>query len=37
VLSVALFEKTPIHQALAQLPDPTAEGEACNQLSLFDR
>ena len=37
VLSVALFEKTPIHQALAQLPDPTVEGEACNQLSLFDR
>jgi hypothetical protein len=37
VLSVTLFEKTPIHQALAQLPDPTAEGEACNQLSLFDR
>ncbi len=37
VLSVTLFEKTPIHQALAQLPDPTVEGEACNQLSLFDR
>ncbi len=37
VLSVALFEKTPIHQALAQLPEPTVEGEACNQLSLFDR
>lgn len=37
VLSVTLFEKTPIHQALAQLPDLTAEGEACNQLSLFDR
>jgi len=37
VLSVTLFEKTPIHQALAQLPDPTAEGEVCNQLLLFDR
>jgi hypothetical protein len=37
VLSVTLFEKTPISQALAQLPDLTPEGEACNQLSLFDR
>jgi hypothetical protein len=37
VLSVTLFEKVPIHQALAQLPDPKAEGQACNQLSLFDR
>ena len=37
VLSVTLFEKTPIYQALAQLPDLTPEGEACNHLSLFDR
>jgi len=37
VLSVTLFEKKPIYQALAQLPDLTPEGEACNQLSLFDR
>ena len=37
VLSVTLFEQMPIYQALAQLPDTTAEGEACNQLSLFDR
>ncbi len=37
VLSVTLFEKTPIHQALAQLPDLTAESEVCNQLLLFDR
>ena len=37
VLSLTLFEKTPIQQALAQLPDSGAEGEACNQLSLFDR
>jgi hypothetical protein len=37
VLSVTLFEKTPIHQALAQLPDLTLEGDTCNQLSLFDR
>jgi len=36
VLSVALFEKTPIYQALAQLPDTTAEGDGCNQLLLFD-
>jgi IS4 transposase len=36
VLSVTLFEKTPIHQALARVPDPTAEGEPCNQLSLSD-
>ena len=37
VLSVTLFEKTPIYQALSQLPDLTPEGEACNQLSLFNR
>ena len=37
VLSVTLFEKTPLQQALAHLPDSSAEGEACNQLSLFDR
>jgi hypothetical protein len=37
VLSVTLFEKVPIQQALALLPDTTVEGEACNQLLLFDR
>ena len=37
VLSVTLFEKTPIYQALAQLPDPAVEGDMCNQLALFDR
>jgi len=37
VLSLTLFEKTPIYQALAQMPDTIAEGEACNQLLLFDR
>jgi hypothetical protein len=37
VLSVTLFEKMPIHQALALLPDMIAEDEDCNQLSLFDR
>jgi IS4 transposase len=37
VLSVTLFENAPIDQALAQMPDTIAEGEACNQLLLFDR
>jgi transposase len=37
VLSVTLFEKVPIHQTLALLPDMIAEDEDCNQLSLFDR
>jgi IS4 transposase len=37
VLSVTLFEKVPIHQALALLPDTTSDGEGCNQLLLFDR
>jgi len=37
VLSVTLFEKTPIHQALAPMTDPSTEGDACNQLLLFDR
>jgi hypothetical protein len=37
VLSVTLFEKVPIYQALAQMPDTIAEGDVCNQLSLFVR
>jgi IS4 transposase len=37
VLSVTLFEKAPIYQALAQMPDTIAEGTACNQLLLFSR
>ena len=37
VLSVTLFEKVPIQQALALMPDTTSEVEDCNQLSLFDR
>ncbi len=37
VLSVTLFEHVPIYQALAQMPDTIAEGEARNQLFLFDR
>ena len=36
VLSVAPFEKVPIYQALAQVPDTIPEPEACNQLSLFN-
>ena len=36
VLSVTLFEKVPIQQALALLPDTTSESEVCNQLSLFN-
>jgi hypothetical protein len=37
VLSVTLFEKVPIYQALALMPDTTSDGEGCNQLLLFDR
>jgi len=37
VLSVTLFEKVPIRQALALMPDTTSDGEGCNQLLLFDR
>jgi hypothetical protein len=36
ILSVALFEKVPISQALAQVPDVIPDAETCNQLSLFD-
>jgi hypothetical protein len=37
VLSITLFEKVPIHQALAQMPDTPSDSEVCNQLLLFDR
>ena len=37
VLSVTLFEKMAIYEALTLMPDTIAEGEGCNQLSLFDR
>jgi len=37
VLSVTLFEKMPIQQALAMMPDTPSETEDCNQLSLFDQ
>src|SRR3970040_2647145 len=36
VLSVTLFERMPLIQALTITPDSTAEDEGCNQLSLFD-
>jgi Domain of unknown function (DUF4372)/Transposase DDE domain len=36
ILSLTLFEKTPIIQALADEKTPNAEGPSHNQLSLFD-
>ena len=36
VLSVTLFEKVPLHQALAMTHDTTPEDEDANQLSLFN-
>jgi hypothetical protein len=36
VLSVTLFEKVPLQQALALMPDTSSGDEDCNQLSLFD-
>ena len=35
ILSVTLFEKTPILQALSQVDYKTLEGVGCNQLNLF--
>ncbi len=37
VLSVTLFERMPLIQALTIVPESTAEDEGCNQLLLFDR
>ncbi|MBZ0159594.1 MAG: IS4 family transposase [bacterium] len=37
VLSVTLFERMPLIQALTIMPESTAEDEGCNQLLLFDR
>jgi hypothetical protein len=37
VLSVTLFERMPLIQALTITPESTAEDEDCNQLLLFDR
>ena len=37
VLSVTLFERMPLIQALTTTADSTVEGEGCNQLLLFDR
>jgi transposase len=36
VLSVTLFERMPLIQALTITPDSTSEDEGCNQLLLFD-
>ena len=36
VLSVTLFEKTPILQAFSDVPSHPTEGASSNQLSLFD-
>jgi IS4 transposase len=36
VLSVTLFERMPLIQALTIMPESTAEDEDCNQLLLFD-
>ncbi len=36
ILSVTLFEKTPILEALSVMQPPESEGELCNQLTLFD-
>ena len=36
ILSVALFEKTPIFQALASLNSPNKHTPSCKQLALFD-
>ncbi len=36
VLSVTLFEKTPILEALSVIQPQESEGVACNQLTLFD-
>jgi len=36
ILSVTLFEKTPILQALTSMEYTNQQGVACNQLILFD-
>jgi hypothetical protein len=36
ILSVTLFERVPIHQALAQETVPNSLDDSCNQLPLFD-
>jgi hypothetical protein len=36
ILSVTLFEKMPLQQALAELPGIALEPESPNQLYLFD-
>jgi hypothetical protein len=36
ILSVSVFEKNPISEALADVDDPNAFGETPNQLNLFE-
>ena len=36
VLSVTIFEKTPILKAFSDIPSPSSEGDSSIQLSLFD-
>jgi hypothetical protein len=36
ILSVTLFEKMPLHQALAELASVPHELDSSNQLTLFD-
>jgi hypothetical protein len=35
-LSVTLFEKTPILEALSNIQPQESKGVPCNQLTLFD-
>jgi len=36
ILSLTLFEKTPVFQALATTSSPNPETQSTNQLTLFD-
>jgi hypothetical protein len=36
ILSVTLFEKTPILEGLSVIQPPELKGVLCNQLTLFD-
>ena len=36
ILSVMIFEKTPINQVFSEIQQKNAEGQNRNQLSLFD-
>jgi IS4 transposase len=36
ILSIALFEKSPIHQVFSEYRNQVGIEDSCNQLSLFD-